>query len=69
VNEIRLEDRYAVLAYSSREKLEPLVKRAGGRLRVADQRSAYLLLAGQLADSQTIFAEVKSLLQPVGRAA
>jgi transcription-repair coupling factor (superfamily II helicase) len=69
VQEIRLEDRYAVLAYSSRDKLEPLVKRAGGRLRVADQRSAYLLLAGQLTDAPTIFAEVKSLLQPVGRAA
>jgi transcription-repair coupling factor (superfamily II helicase) len=69
VQEIRLEDRYAVLAYSSRDKLEPLVKRAGGQLRVADQRSAYLLLAGQLTDAPTIFAEVKSLLRPVGRAA
>jgi transcription-repair coupling factor (superfamily II helicase) len=69
VQEIRLEDRYAVLAYSSRDKLEPLVKRAGGRLRVADQRSAYLLLSGQLTDAQGVFAEVKSLLRPVGRAA
>ena len=69
VQEIRLEDRYAVLAYTSREKLEPLVKRAEGRLRVADQRSAYLLLAGSPSDAQMIFAEVKSLLRPVGRAA
>jgi transcription-repair coupling factor (superfamily II helicase) len=69
VQEIRLEDRYAVLAYNSRDKLEPLVKRAGGRLRVADQRSAYLLLAAQLSDAQSVFAEVKSLLRPVGRAA
>ncbi|HEY3393701.1 MAG TPA: transcription-repair coupling factor, partial [Lacipirellulaceae bacterium] len=69
VQEIRIEDRYALLAYTSREKLEPLVKRAEGRLRVADQRSAYLLLAGPLSDAQMIFAEVKSLLRPVGRAA
>jgi transcription-repair coupling factor (superfamily II helicase) len=69
VQEIRIEDRYAVLAYSSRDKLEPLVKRAGGRLRVADQRSAYLLLSGQLTDARAVFAEVKSLLRPVGRAA
>jgi transcription-repair coupling factor (superfamily II helicase) len=69
VHEIRLEDRYAVLAYGSREKLEPLVKRAGGRLRVADQRSAYLLLAEVDTTPAAIFAEIKSLLQPVGRAA
>jgi transcription-repair coupling factor (superfamily II helicase) len=69
VQEIRLEDRYAVLAYSSREKLEPLVKRTGGRLRVADERSAYLLLSVPLTSGPDVFAEIKSLLQPVGRAA
>ena len=36
VREIRLEDRYAVLGYSSRDKLARLVKRSDGRLRVAD---------------------------------
>jgi hypothetical protein len=38
-------------------------------LRVADQRSAYLPLAGGVTDPAVIFAEVKSLLQPAGRAA
>ncbi len=33
VHEIRLEDRYAVLEYTSREKIARLVKRCQGRLR------------------------------------
>jgi transcription-repair coupling factor (superfamily II helicase) len=69
VDEIRIEDRYAVLGYTSREKLSPLVQRAAGRLRVADGRSAYLLLASQPSDAAAVFAEIKSLLQPVERAA
>jgi transcription-repair coupling factor (superfamily II helicase) len=69
VREIRLEDRYAVLGYSSREKMTRLVKQSEGRLRVADGASAYLPLAGGMSDATAIFAEVKSLLRPEGRAA
>ncbi len=69
VREIRLEDRYAVLGYSSRDKLARLVKRSGGRLRVADTVSAYWPLTCELDDAAAIFAEVKSLLQPVGKTA
>ena len=69
VREIRLEDRYAVLGYSSRDKLARLVKRSDGRLRVADAQSAYLPLECGLSDAAAIFAEVKSLLQPAGKAA
>jgi transcription-repair coupling factor (superfamily II helicase) len=69
VHEIRLEDRYAVFAYASREKLAPLVRRAAGRLRVADQASAYLLLASGSTDAAGIFEEIKSLLRPERRAA
>lgn len=68
VQEIRLEDRYAVLGYTSREKLGRLLDRAGSRLRVADRTSAYLLLASGVADPAAVFAEVKSLLRPDGRA-
>jgi transcription-repair coupling factor (superfamily II helicase) len=64
VNEIRIEDRYAVLAYTSPEKARRLVTRSGGRLRIADQSSAYLPLSNGLADPSATFAEVKSLLQP-----
>jgi transcription-repair coupling factor (superfamily II helicase) len=69
IHEIRLEDRYAVFGYTSREKLAPLVRRGGGRLRVADQTSAYLLLASSLSDAGAIFEEIKSLLRPERRAA
>ena len=69
VREIRLEDRYAVLGYTSRDQLSRLVKRSGGQLRVADAVSAYLPLSCELDDSAAVFAEVKALLQPAGKAA
>ncbi len=69
VHEIRLEDRFAVLAYTSREKMNRLVKRSAGRLRIADASSAYLPLAGSDNDAEAIFADVKSLLRPNERAA
>ncbi|MEX2310806.1 MAG: transcription-repair coupling factor [Pirellulales bacterium] len=64
VQEIRLEDRYAVLGYTSREKIGRLVARSGGRLRIADAASAYLPLTNGLAEPGTAFGEVKSLLRP-----
>jgi transcription-repair coupling factor (superfamily II helicase) len=63
VSSIRLEDRYAVFGYTSREKLSRLVSRSAGRLRVADAVSAYLPLAGGVTDPAAVFGEVKSLLQ------
>ena len=69
VREIRLEDRYAVLHYTSRERATRLVKQSGGRLRVADGSSAYLPLAANMSDAAAIFAEIKSLLRPEERAA
>ena len=69
VQEIRLEDRFAVLRYTSRDKAARLVKKSGGRLRVADGSSAYLPLAAAITDAAATFAEIKSLLQPDERAA
>ena len=69
VHEIRIEDRFAVLGYTSREKMNRLVKRSNGRLRVADASSAYLPLAGGVSNATTVFAEVNSLLRPEERAA
>jgi transcription-repair coupling factor (superfamily II helicase) len=66
IREIRLEDRFAVLGYTSRDKLARLVERSGGRLRIADQSSAYLPLASSTADATAIFEQVKTLLQPRG---
>jgi transcription-repair coupling factor (superfamily II helicase) len=64
VREIRIEDRYAVLHYTSREKITRLVQRSNKRLRVADSISAYLPLASGVHQASEIFAEVKSLLRP-----
>jgi len=69
VHEIRLEDRFAVLGYTSREKITRLVKRSQNRLRVADASSAYLPLASGPDDAAAIFADVKSLLRPIDREA
>jgi transcription-repair coupling factor (superfamily II helicase) len=69
VHEIRIEDRFAVLGYTSPEKIQRLVKRSGGRLRVADASSAYLPLAGGAHDAHGVFSEVNSLLRPEERAA
>jgi hypothetical protein len=64
-----LEDRYAVLGYSSREKINRLVARSGGKLRVADSQSAYLPLPSAADRAATAFGEVKSLLRPDAQAA
>ena len=64
VQEIRLEDRYAVLGYTSRERIGRLVARSGSRLRIADAASAYLPLTNGLAEPGAAFDEVKSLLRP-----
>jgi transcription-repair coupling factor (superfamily II helicase) len=69
VHEIRIEDRYAVLEYTSREKMARLVKRSQGRLRVADASSAYLPLESRVDDAASLFAEVKSVLRPEERGA
>jgi transcription-repair coupling factor (superfamily II helicase) len=64
VREVRLEDRYAVLGYTSRDKVHQLVSRSQGRLRVADAASAYLPLTDGAADPAHVFTTVKSLLRP-----
>ncbi len=67
VREIRIENQYIVLHYTSRDKLNRLVARSAGRLRVADAASAYLPLAS--GDESAAFNDVKSLLRPDVQAA
>ena len=64
VNDIHLEDSYAVLRYTSRDKLDRLLAHSGRKLRIADRTSAYLPLEPAIGDRKTIFEVVKSLLQP-----
>jgi transcription-repair coupling factor (superfamily II helicase) len=64
VREIRLEDRYAVLGYTSHAKIARLAARSGDRLRIADAHSAYLPLIGGPGEPAAAFGEVKTLLRP-----
>lgn len=64
VREIRLEDRYAVLHYTSPDKVRRLVEKSAGRLRIADRESSYLPLLGGVVDPRSVFDEIKSLLRP-----
>jgi len=61
---VHLEDTYAVLGYTKRRRIEQLAERAGGRLRIVDDRSAYLPLGRQIEHPQAIIDEIKSLLRP-----
>jgi len=63
INSIHLEDQYAVFVYTSAEEIRRLAAASGGRLRVADGRSAYLPLDKGVAQPGAILGEVKSLLQ------
>ena len=61
---IHLEGKYAVLTYSNRGPLGRLVERSGGALRVADARSAYLVLGPDADDPDRVLSRLKSLLRP-----
>jgi transcription-repair coupling factor (superfamily II helicase) len=66
IDAVHLEGKYAVLTYADRAELEKLLARSGGRLRVADARSAYLPLDGVAGDVRAVLALLKSLLRPGG---
>ncbi|WP_428308914.1 transcription-repair coupling factor [Lacipirellula sp.] len=63
---IHLEGKYAVLTYTNRGPLNRLVERSGGMLRIADTRSAYLVLGPDADDPERVLSRLKSLLQPDG---
>jgi transcription-repair coupling factor (superfamily II helicase) len=64
VSDIHLEDRFAVLAYTSRDLLAPVIARSAGQLRVADRTSAYLVLGSAVGNNGATYEAVKSLLRP-----
>jgi transcription-repair coupling factor (superfamily II helicase) len=63
IQAIRLEEPYAVFSYTSRRLIRELVDHSRGRLRVADEQSAYLPLGQDFRASEAILDRVKSLLQ------
>ena len=62
VNSIRLEDRYLVLGYDERAHIERLRAKCGRRLRIVDERSAYLPLENEDGSPEEILKVAKSLL-------
>ena len=66
IDDIHLEDKYIVVRYRNREKVEALASRSRGRLRIVDSRSAYLVYQTEEAENSDPVTAVKSLLQPNG---
>ena len=64
IDDIHLEEAYAVFGYTQRELIEKLAARAKGGLRIVDDRSAYLPLGKELPLSDEILKAVKALLRP-----
>ncbi len=62
IDSIHLEGKYIVFKYTSRSKIDELVKRLKGMLRVVDGRSAYGTMSNEHADADTIGALVRALL-------
>ncbi|HWA98240.1 MAG TPA: transcription-repair coupling factor, partial [Pirellulales bacterium] len=62
IDSIHLEDKYIVLKYTSRPRIEALVAKRRGKLRVVDGRSAYGTLSSATADPDAITELVRSLL-------
>jgi len=60
---IHLEDQYVVFKYGSRPRIERLAGLSRGRLRVVDDRSAYLPMDKEVMTSEKLLFELKSLLR------
>ena len=65
IDDIHLEEKYVVLRYRNRERIEALAARSQRRLRIVDARSAYLVYQTEEAENLDPVAAVKALLQPM----
>jgi transcription-repair coupling factor (superfamily II helicase) len=63
IRTIHLEPGYAVFGYTKRPRIEQLAVRSGKKLRIVDERTAYLPLGKDVTSSEAILAAIKSLLQ------
>ena len=66
VRSIHLEPGFAVLRYADRKRIMTLAEKSRGRLRVVDDRSAYLPLSADVNGPDQLVAALKSLLRPDG---
>jgi transcription-repair coupling factor (superfamily II helicase) len=63
VDSIHLEEGFVVFGYCDRSEIEKLAKCLGGRLRLVDDRSAYLPIGKDLTEPDQIHGAIKSVLQ------
>jgi transcription-repair coupling factor (superfamily II helicase) len=64
VSEIFIENNFVVFRYDRKARIEHLAKLQKGRLRIVDDKSAYLPLPPGTSDPDAIFDLVKSILRP-----
>jgi transcription-repair coupling factor (superfamily II helicase) len=62
IQAIHIEDRYVVSHYTDERLIRQLAAQSKGRLRVVDDRSAYLPLADEVVEPDQILAAIESLL-------
>jgi len=63
IGSIHLEDNFAVLGYTDRQRIEQLAKRSAGRLRIVDGSSVYLPLDKEVKESDQLVDTLKMLLR------
>jgi transcription-repair coupling factor (superfamily II helicase) len=64
IAEIHLEEGYIVFQYLHRPRIEQLAAQSRRRLRVVDDRSAYLPIGKGVVDPERVVEEIKALLRP-----
>lgn len=66
IHSIHLENEYAVFQYSHRKRIEQLAASVRGKLRVVDDKSAYLPLGKEVIAIEEKLSQIKSVLRPPG---
>jgi len=61
---IRREDKYLHVGYEAKPEIEQLRRRSDNRLRIVDDRSAYLPIDTKDGDAARLYEELESLLRP-----
>ncbi len=64
ISSIHIEDGFVVFGYTDRPKIQTLATESGGRLRVVDERGAYLPVSKDVIESGEVVEAIESLLRP-----
>jgi transcription-repair coupling factor (superfamily II helicase) len=64
INQVHIEDGFVVFGYNDRLRIDALAKSRGGKLRVVDDKSAYLPVGKDVIESGQVLDTVEALLRP-----